>query len=79
MKYILGTFSALVFIFILFVLSAPPIVPMAYAKPAYAKKENRPCITCHVKAGSKELNDVGKCYKEQPEDQKDLSKCELKK
>jgi hypothetical protein len=31
-------------------------------KPAYSKKEKKPCIACHVKAGSKDLNDVGKCY-----------------
>lgn len=34
------------------------------AKPAYAKKENKKCIDCHVKAGSKELNDMGKYYHE---------------
>jgi hypothetical protein len=31
-------------------------------KAAYTKKEGKPCMTCHVKTGSKELNDVGKCY-----------------
>jgi hypothetical protein len=31
-------------------------------KAEYTKKERKPCITCHVKVGSKELNDVGKCY-----------------
>ena len=31
-------------------------------KAEYTKKEGKPCMTCHVKAGSKELNDVGKCY-----------------
>jgi hypothetical protein len=34
------------------------------AKPAYAAKEHKPCTFCHVKAGSKELNDAGKYYKE---------------
>jgi hypothetical protein len=35
------------------------------ATPAIAKKENvKSCTTCHAKAGSKDLNDVGKCYKE---------------
>lgn len=34
------------------------------AKPAYAKKENKKCVDCHVKAGSKELNDMGKFYQE---------------
>lgn len=32
------------------------------AKPEYAKKEGKACTYCHVKAGSKELNDTGKCY-----------------
>lgn len=31
-------------------------------KPEYSKKEKAGCTTCHVKMGSKELNDVGKCY-----------------
>ncbi len=34
------------------------------AKPAYAKKEGKTCTFCHVKAGSKDLNDAGKYYKE---------------
>lgn len=34
------------------------------AKPAYAKKENKKCVDCHVKAGSKDLNDMGKYYHE---------------
>ena len=38
-------------------------VPSA-AKPEYAKKEKTGCVTCHTKMGSKELNDVGKNYKE---------------
>lgn len=33
------------------------------ATPAYAKKEGKTCTYCHVKMGSKDLNDVGKCYK----------------
>lgn len=36
----------------------------AYANKEMAKKEKKPCTTCHVKAGSKDLNDVGKYYKE---------------
>ena len=36
----------------------------AFAKQEYAKKENKPCTTCHVKAGSKDLNDTGKFYHE---------------
>jgi len=31
-------------------------------KPEYAKKEKKACTYCHVKLGSKDLNDVGKCY-----------------
>jgi hypothetical protein len=37
---------------------------LTVAKPAYAKKENKKCIDCHVKAGSKDLNDMGKYYGE---------------
>ena len=36
----------------------------ATAKPEYAKKEGKSCTFCHVKMGSKELNDAGKYYKE---------------
>jgi hypothetical protein len=32
------------------------------AKPEYTKKEGQKCTYCHVAAGSKELNDTGKCY-----------------
>ncbi len=35
---------------------------VTHGKPEYAKKEKTSCVTCHVKNGSKELNDVGKCY-----------------
>lgn len=37
-----------------------------------AKKEKAACTTCHVKMGSKELNDVGKCYAKK----KNLKACE---
>jgi len=46
----------------------------ALAKPAYVAKAkaagiaNASCLTCHVKAGSKELNDVGKVAKETTKD-----------
>lgn len=36
---------------------------VSYAKPAYAKKEKKACVYCHVKAGSKELNVAGEYYK----------------
>jgi hypothetical protein len=45
-------------------------------KVEYTKKEKKPCTTCHVKANSKELNDVGKCYKE---NNHSLKGCESKK
>jgi cytochrome c553 len=35
---------------------------VTFAKAEYSKKEKKACTTCHDKAGSKELNDVGKCY-----------------
>jgi hypothetical protein len=35
-----------------------------YGKPEYAKKEKQSCTYCHVKAGAKDLNDTGKCYKD---------------
>ena len=37
-----------------------------------AKKEKASCTTCHVTMGSKELNDVGKCYAKK----KDLKACD---
>jgi hypothetical protein len=37
---------------------------VTYGKPEYTKKEKKACTYCHVKAGSKELNDAGKYYKE---------------
>ncbi len=40
-------------------------------KPEYTKKEKTACTTCHIKPGSKELNDVGKCY----EKKKSLEAC----
>jgi hypothetical protein len=47
----------------------------SYATTAIAKKEgNAKCITCHEKAGKKDLNDTGKCYKTS----KDLTACSTK-
>jgi hypothetical protein len=40
------------------------LLTLATAKPEYAKKEGKACTFCHVKMGSKELNDAGKYYKE---------------
>jgi len=39
------------------------LLTLANAKPEYAKKEGKSCTFCHVKMGSKELNDAGKYYK----------------
>lgn len=36
----------------------------SFGKSEYAKKESKTCTFCHVKAGSKDLNDAGKYYKE---------------
>ncbi|MDD5541576.1 MAG: hypothetical protein PHX83_00200 [Acidobacteriia bacterium] len=48
---------------VVFVLSFIFVASFAFAKPEYAKKEgNKACTFCHVKAGSKDLNDMGKCY-----------------
>ena len=46
-----------------------------YGKPEYTKKEKKGCITCHTKANSKDLNDVGKCY----EKSKSLDGCAAEK
>ena len=40
------------------------LLSVATAKPEYAKKEGKTCTFCHVKLGSKELNDAGKYYKD---------------
>ena len=42
----------------------------------FAKKEHKACTFCHVKMGSKELNDVGKCYQKNKDS---LKGCEPKK
>jgi hypothetical protein len=47
----------------------------ALATPEMTKKEKKPCTTCHVKTGTKDLNDVGKCYQEK----KNLTDCAAKK
>ena len=31
-------------------------------KPEYTKTTKKACTYCHVKLGSKDLNDVGKCF-----------------
>jgi hypothetical protein len=52
------------------------VASFSLAKPEYAKKETKNCAYCHVKAGSKDLNDMGKCYKE---NNHSLTKCAEKK
>ena len=54
----------LVKILIVSSLSLVFVLPLLTAKPEYSKKEGKPCTFCHVKAGSKDLNDAGKYYKE---------------
>jgi hypothetical protein len=36
----------------------------AFATMELSKKEKKPCTVCHTKVGAKDLNDVGKYYKE---------------
>jgi hypothetical protein len=36
----------------------------SFGKAEYAKKEKKACTYCHVKAGSKDLNDAGNYYKD---------------
>ncbi len=60
-----------------FVLAFIMVASFSLAKPEYAKKEgNKPCTSCHIKAGSKDLNEMGKCYKENDHS---LAKCSDKK
>ena len=35
-----------------------------FGKAEYTKKEKKGCTYCHVAAGKKDLNDIGKCYAE---------------
>jgi hypothetical protein len=46
---------------------------MVQGKPDYTKKEKTSCTTCHIKPGSKDLNDLGKCY----EKKKSLDGCKV--
>ncbi len=52
------------------------LISASFGKVEYTKKEKKPCTTCHVKASSKELNEVGKCYQE---NNHSLEGCGLKK
>jgi hypothetical protein len=64
-KFIEGGFLMRLFkiLFAVSILSGA-LLSVATAKPEYAKKEGKTCTYCHVKMGSKELNDAGKYYKE---------------
>ncbi|MBI3470326.1 MAG: hypothetical protein HY013_03105 [Candidatus Solibacter usitatus] len=46
---------------------------LSYGKAEYTKKEKKACVTCHVSAKSKELNDTGRCY----DKNKSLDGCKL--
>jgi hypothetical protein len=37
---------------------------LSYATKEFSTKEKKPCTTCHPKGKLKELNEVGKYYKE---------------
>lgn len=37
---------------------------ISFATKEMAKKEKKPCTTCHTKANAKELNKTGEFYKE---------------
>lgn len=52
------------------------VASFSLAKPEYSKKEGKNCAYCHVKVGSKDLNDIGKCYKDNDHS---LAKCVEKK
>jgi len=58
------TFMRLFKVLIAISISCGFLLTLATAKPEYAKKEGKPCTFCHVKLGSKELNDAGKYYKD---------------
>lgn len=60
--------------FVIAVIVALFAATVLQGKTEYTKKEGKNCATCHVKAGSKDLNDVGKCY----EKSKSLKDCEKK-
>jgi hypothetical protein len=40
------------------------LVSVSHATPEMQKKEKKPCTTCHIANGKKELNNVGKYYQE---------------
>lgn len=60
MKNLLKFTIPVAFLFVVFLGGSS----VTFAKKAFADKEGKKCVYCHVKAGSKELNDAGKYYKE---------------
>ncbi len=59
------------------ILAGGLMLPRAFGKMEYVKQggpaEGQKCTVCHVQ-GKKDLNDVGKCWK----DKKDLAACQTK-
>lgn len=51
-------------LFVLVVSLSLVMAGVGSAKMEYSKKESKACTYCHTKAGSKDLNDAGKYYKE---------------
>lgn len=49
---------------LMLILGAGLIPTMSFGKQEYSKKEKKSCTYCHVKTGSKDLNDAGKYYKD---------------
>lgn len=49
---------------------------VSHSTTAIAKKEKKACVYCHTKAGSKDLNETGTCYKV---NEHSLAKCEATK
>jgi hypothetical protein len=57
LKFVKFVLPAII-VFVAFVLTSP----VSYGTIEYGKKEKKPCTTCHIKVGEKELNDAGKYY-----------------
>jgi len=53
----------LVFFTIVFAVAGWLLVSPSMATKEIAKKEQKSCLTCHVKNGEKELNEAGEYYK----------------
>lgn len=63
-------------LFFIFVFAFIIVASFSFAKPDYSKKTGKGCAYCHVKPGKPDLNDVGKCYKD---NNHSLDKCGEKK